>query len=50
MEPSTRRAGTLAAAAAIGLGAVALAWNRKVVPDPGEGWPIPWDWLPRWPL
>lgn len=23
---------------------------RKVVPDPGEGWPIPWAWLDRWPL
>lgn len=23
---------------------------RKVVADPGEGWPIPWAWVERWPL
>jgi Tol biopolymer transport system component len=23
---------------------------RRVVPDPGEGWPIVWAWLDRWPL
>lgn len=23
--------------------------DRMVVPDPGEGWPIPWAWVEDWP-
>jgi Tol biopolymer transport system component len=24
--------------------------DRMLVPDPGEGWPIPWAWVEDWPL
>jgi len=24
--------------------------DRMLIPDPCEGWPIPWVWLERWPL